>query len=365
MAENKESSLELETELEDMGDLDMELDLNNDISADMVELKNRMDKADQEMRAMTEAMKSTLLDVRTLMQDMDNPFNMLRDMGVDKLVNVAVETVEDEVNKKKREEAKKRLAGAEEDENDPVAVTVEGSTTSSKGSPIAPGYQEPISGVESQARSPIVSEEIPETKKQVTPAETSSQGGVSKAQPPVAVSQMGSMGGGSAEMPYFEDRMAQTEAAMNQIAGTVNELAKAIRESNRRKPSFTLPSLNSINGVSETSDYYEAYVNLIADYLQIRLGDKGSEEILLEGMYKEWASPKVVRDIMDKLSSSKKQSKKETAMLVGLSDVEDKMLITSLLRNLDKPVSEWGESTHLFLLLALVSRARESHGNRS
>jgi len=108
MAENKESSLELETELEEMGDLDMELDLNNDVSADMVELKNRMDKADQEMRAMTEAMKSTLLDVRTLMQDMDNPFNMLRDMGVDKLVNVAVETVEDEVNKKKREEAVKK-----------------------------------------------------------------------------------------------------------------------------------------------------------------------------------------------------------------------------------------------------------------
>lgn len=364
MAENKESSLELETELEDMGDLDVDLDLNNDISADMVELKNRMDKADQEMRAMTEAMKSTLLDVRTLMQDMDNPFNMLRDMGVDKLVNVAVETVEDEVNKKKREEAKKRLAGTEEDENDPVVVTVEGSTTSNPGSLVSSGYQKPVSGVESQAMSPVVSEEMPETIEQVA-SEAPSQGGVSKAKPPAAVSQMGSMGGGSAEMPHFEERMAQNEAAMNQIAGTVNELAKAIKESNRRKPSFNLPSLNSINGISETSDYYEAYVNLIADYLQIRLGDKGSEEILLEGMYKEWASPKVVRDIMDKLSSSKKQNKKEAAMLVGLSDVEDKMLITSLLRNLDKPVSEWGESTHLFLLLALVSRARESHGNRS
>jgi len=90
MAENKDSSMELESELENMGDLDMELDLDNDVTADMVELKSRMDKADQEMRAMTEAMKSTLLDVRTLMQDMDNPFNMLRDMGVDKLVNVAV-----------------------------------------------------------------------------------------------------------------------------------------------------------------------------------------------------------------------------------------------------------------------------------
>ena len=125
MAENKDSSMELESELENMGDLGMGLDLDNDVTADMVELKNRMDKADQEMRAMTEAMKSTLLDVRTLMQDMDNPFNMLRDMGVDKLVNVAVESVEDEVNKQKREEAKKRLAGSKDDENDPVVISVE------------------------------------------------------------------------------------------------------------------------------------------------------------------------------------------------------------------------------------------------
>ena len=106
-------------------------------------------------------------------------------------------------------------------------------------------------------------------------------------------------------------------------------------------------------------------MSLIADYIRIRLGEKGSEELLLEGMYKEWASPKVVRDIMDKLSSSKKQGKNKESPLIGLSDVEDKMLITSLLRNLDRPVSEWGESTHLFMLLALVSRARENEVNRS
>lgn len=364
MAENKESSLELETELEDMGDLDMELDLNNDISADMVELKNRMDKADQEMRAMTEAMKSTLLDVRTLMQDMDNPFNMLRDMGVDKLVNVAVETVEDEVNKQKIEEAKKRLAGEEEDEKDPVVVNVEGSTTSNQGSPSVSGYAEPTSIEEPHAGVPMVSEDTTQKAKQMAPSDLSVQEATPRAQPSAA-SQMGSMAGSSPDTSQFEERMAQTEAAMNHIAGTVNELAKAVRESNKRKPSYNMPNLDLISGYSETSDYYEAYVNLIADYLHIRLGDKGSEEILLEGMYKEWASPKVVRDIMDKLSSSKKQSKKNASILVSLTDVEDKMLITSLLRNLDKPVSEWGESTHLFLLLALVSRARENQANRS
>ena len=166
-------------------------------------------------------------------------------------------------------------------------------------------------------------------------------------------------------MLYVDERMAHTEEAVNQIAGTVNELAKAVRESNRRRPSIQSSILASTGGYTETSDYYEAYVSLIADYLRIRLGEKGSEEILLEGMYKEWASPKVVRDIMDKLSSRGKKSKKNASPLGGLSDVEDKMLITSLLRNLDRPVSEWGESTHLFMLLALVSRARENQVNRS
>ena len=113
MAEEKDSLLDLKSELSalstDLGDDVPEVEA--DVSTEMMDLKRRMDKSDQEMRAMTEAMKSTLLDVRALMQDMDNPFNMLREMGVDKLVNKAVETVEDEVMKQKREDAKKRMAG--------------------------------------------------------------------------------------------------------------------------------------------------------------------------------------------------------------------------------------------------------------
>jgi hypothetical protein len=365
MAENKDSSMELESELENMGDLDMELDLDNDVTADMVDLKNRMDKADQEMRAMTEAMKSTLLDVRTLMQDMDNPFNMLRDMGVDKLVNVAVETVEDEVNKQKREEAKKRIAGNEAEERDPVVVNIEGSAAPSPGVQAAPDYSGLRSSGESQIEAPVV-QDIPQPAS--TPSKVVSQpvssGGPVQALPSTK-SSVELITGGSQDVSYVDERMAQTEEAITQIASTVNELAKAVHESNRRRPSIRSSIPASSGGYAETSDYYEAYVSLIADYLQIRLGEKGSEEILLEGMYKEWASPKVVRDIMDKLSSSNKKGKKNTSPLVGLSDVEDKMLITSLLRNLDRPVSEWGESTHLFMLLALVSRARENDVNRS
>jgi len=138
--------MDLKSELAELDGLDGSLDTSTDVSADMVDLKNRMDISDQEMRAMTEAMKSTLLDVRTLMQDMDNPFNMLRDMGVDKLVNKAVETVEDEVNKQKNEDAKKRMAGDEDDEQSPMAVKVDGSTASSPGhvASAAPRVEAPL-----------------------------------------------------------------------------------------------------------------------------------------------------------------------------------------------------------------------------
>ena len=107
MAETKEATMDLKSELAELDGLDGSIDISTDVSGDMVDLKNRMDKSDHEIRVMTRAMKSTLLDVRTLMQDMDNQFNMLRDMGVDKLVNKAVETVEGEVNKQTNEEAKK------------------------------------------------------------------------------------------------------------------------------------------------------------------------------------------------------------------------------------------------------------------
>ncbi len=359
MAENKDSSTELKTELENMGDLDMELGLNNDNSADMVEIKNRMDKTDQEMRAMTEAMKSTLLDVRSLMQDMDNPFNMLRDMGVDKLVSKAVETVEDEVNKQKNEEAKKRMADGEEDENNPNHVKVEGAAASQH----IPVQSAPSVMSRPQSEIPVVASQPVQQVQQpiMQPAHSAVQTAVKvDGQNQASVERSVPVSSGTL---YLEERIAQTENSVNQLTGTVSELVKVIRQQNQRKTS-PQPQYGYPGEEMETGEYYEAYVSLIADYLRIRLGEKGSEEVLLEGMYKEWASPKVVRDIMDKLSSSKKQGKKSIQPGLG-SDVEDKMLITSLLRNLDKPVSEWGESTHLFLLLALVSRARENQGNRS
>jgi len=427
MAETKEATMDLKSELAELDGLDGSLDTSTDVSADMVDLKNRMDISDQEMRAMTEAMKSTLLDVRTLMQDMDNPFNMLRDMGVDKLVNKAVETVEDEVNKQKNEDAKKRMAGDEDDDQSPMAVKVDGSTASSPGhvASAAPRVEAPLhravaptqqavatpipaqgSSVSQAGAIPISAPVSPTPQAGVTPISAlgspTPQAGVTPiAAPGLPVSQsvpstpvQGSTAGGVSQVPvsggqaqesisgvtqatgiegavhsapssmghasvapqysYMEDRMVQTEATVGQIASTVGELVKALKAPSRQ----TRPVAPGLGlGISDSEDYYDVYVSLVSEYMYLRLGDRGAEELLLEGMYKEWASPHVVRDIMDKMSSKKRRSKPVSAK----DDIEDRMLITTLLRNLDKPVSNWGASAHLFLLMALVSRARENN----
>jgi|GEM_PF-1952772 hypothetical protein len=453
MSAEKEASMDLKSELAELEGLEGNLDTTTDVSADLVEMKNRMDKSDQEMRAMTDAMKSTLLDVRTLMQDMDNPFAMLRDMGVDKLVNKAVETVEDEVNAKKNMDAMNKMAGLDENDSQaPILAKVEGSTSSHPGAfsqnraPVAPpaamapqsmpqmsapianpvassiagpgvssGVNAGASPIANPGESPVASPGVssvansgaspianPVASPVGTPVKSESNGfeaahipstfnggiGSPSASPVNGVQASGEQvqqlvprsepvvenAGSVASAPvapvsnavapqmapstepqysYFEERLFQTEETVNNLANTMGELIKTIR-TQRASPRVKGPiGIGSI----DSADYYEAYVGLVSDYMYIRLGDQGAEELLLEGMYKEWASPNVVRDLMDKLSSKKQRRGKAVN---SEANVEDRMLITTLLRNLDKPTNQWSESTHLFMLMALVSRAKEN-----
>ena len=398
MAEDKDSLLDLKSELSalstDLGDGVPEEEA--DISGEMMDLKNRMDKSDQEMRAMTEAMKSTLLDVRALMQDMDNPFNMLREMGVDKLVSKAVETVEDEVMKQKRKEAQKRMAG---DDERPAAIVTHygGAIPPSMAYPAsAPSAPSPQAGIPMGFKNSQSSPQSPTQADTMTPSQPPVNG-YPDASPemskPVPQPQTGASSSIERDLnsimkrvsvteqavPLILSRISRTEEAVEELTDSVNELVAGLKgarpwgeRASRHKPShYNKLGINELKTPENSGEvYYEAYISLVADYLVLRFGEKGSEEILLEGMYKEWASPKVVRDIMDHLSTSTKtMDRRGNSPSVGLgtlnSDLEDKILLTSLLRNLDKPAAEWTEPTHLFLLLALVTRARENKLNRA
>ncbi len=394
MAEDKDSLLDLKSELSalttDLGDGEPEGEVA-DIGSEMMDLKKRMDKSDQEMRAMTEAMKSTLLDVRALMQDMDNPFNMLREMGVDKLVNKAVETVEDEVMKQKREEAKRRMAG---DEQGPAAIVTQYGgaaplpTSPPASLPLAPSPQP------SQPTGTSPSPQQPPNQPDSTPPRMSgapaSRPEMGKPAPQPRIGASPSLDGdldslrkrdsvNEQTVPLILNRISRTEEAIDELTNTVHELVEGLKGASsygEKAPRHRLSPLDrwGINPLVRPENsgevYYEAYISLVADYLVLRFGEKGSEEILLEGMYKEWASPRVVRDIMDHLSTSARTADRRSGSpSLGLgtinSDVEDKILVTSLLRNLDKPTAEWTEPTHLFLLLALVTRARENKIDRA
>ncbi|MFH2109948.1 MAG: hypothetical protein ABIJ47_01670 [Candidatus Bathyarchaeota archaeon] len=411
MAADKDSLMDLKSELNALKtDLDDGLPAEEqDMSNDMLDLKRRMDKADQEMRAMTEAMKSTLLDVRALMQDMDNPFNMLRDMGVDKLVNKAVETVEDEVNKQKREDAKKRMADGGKDSSSPVTTQLAGSATSAPasaglsaatGQPTAsslPQMDPQYSAHAPQGGAPQVS--APASGyggSQSSQGPASGYGGSQPSQGSASAHGPGSSYGGAMSsieenvqslmkrvivteqaVPMILKRVSRTEEAVGELNDTVLELIdnlKGERRRTRREMPRDHDRFSFELGADESKKpgevYYEAYVSLVADYLVLRFGEKGAEEILLEGMYKGWASPRVVRDIMDHTATNYKvKDKRSIPLPLGIgqmnNDLEDKILLTSLLKNLDKPVAEWTEPTHLFLLLALVTRARENKMNRA
>ncbi len=96
--------------------------------SEVMDLKRRVDLMEKEFKKLSEALKNTLVDVRTLVTELDNPFNMLRSIGVDKLLEKVMEKAEEEISKAKKEELSKRVAkkalGEEDKEKAPLVVSV-------------------------------------------------------------------------------------------------------------------------------------------------------------------------------------------------------------------------------------------------
>lgn len=336
-----------------------------DASGDVMDLKRRMAQSEEEMKALTVAMKSTLLDVRTMMQDIDNPFNMLRSMGVDKLVNNAVETVENEVIKQKQEERKKKLA--ESDDLPEKIVAMPGAPTGGAGIPVPV----PTSGAPS----------VPMQHPVASPTPVPS--GPGAAVPVAGHSPIPGAGvvattpiprGAQPQQEQLNDdilsRVADTEKTIESLSKEVLKLTKGIDKILEvSKPPEPEPvpqkqEMHTFRDTSGQSSYYDTYVSLIAEYLTIKFGEEGANQLLLEGLYKGWASPKVVKDVRDNLpSDAHKWDLSDRGIgykVESKTNVEDKILFTSLLGSLDKPINEWKEMTQVFLLLALVKSARNS-----
>jgi len=271
-------------------------------SNDINELKKRLDKSEKELRAMSEAMKTTLVDVRAMVQELDNPFNLLKDMGVDKLVDKAVEEVENGVNKAKRDEAMKRM-----------------------GNPNAIPEEVPRQKI-------VVDEDYPLNKKS-----------------------------------NLETRMDVMESVLKDMTETLDMTLDEMKS-----PSVTPSALvkkqaqfEEFNESSLIDGNYTAYIQLVAEYLALRFGRRGAERILLNEVTKNQSSPKVVRDILDSLAVRAVKDEDEAmdprtlSISLPTADLDDKIMITLLLKSLDKPLSEWGGTAILYLLTVLVKRSTE------
>jgi hypothetical protein len=314
----------------------------------IIDLKHQMDKSDQEMKTMTEAIKSTLLDVKNMMQDMDDPFDILHDMGVDKIMDTSVERLKEGVM---RQKPSKHVSY-----NDSLEKTRKTKSTQSKrqlvqekNAPIIENLQQGHDNYPSLISHDKNKQEMDSPIKRYENTEET--------------------------VSMLLKRVSRTEKNIENLNEALKELVYTIKEtknqtsnyetSNNPKNLYSNYQTLELKKEKPEEVYYHAYVSLISEYLLIRFGEKGAEEILLEGMYKGWASPRVIRDIMDYTSANTKAIEHLNITLpLGLgnlsSDLEDKILLTSLLNNLDKPATKWKEPTHLLLLLALVTRARES-----
>jgi len=109
---------------------------NKEVLSEVTDLKRRVDLMEKEFKKLSEALKNTLVDVRALVTELDNPFNMLRSIGVDKLFEKAMEKAEEEINKAKKEELSKRIAkkalGEDKDKNEHPPIVVKAIPTSSQ-----------------------------------------------------------------------------------------------------------------------------------------------------------------------------------------------------------------------------------------
>ena len=193
------------------------------------------------------------------------------------------------------------------------------------------------------------------------------------------------------EVTQIKERMGRNENVLKELTVTLSTLIDdlkdivstqnkkdeededAVYDIPRGKGKKRLPPLMAELEEEENGSgiYYEAFVSLIGEYLVLRFGQAQAQQILMEGLYKGWASPKVVRDVIDAVRSKpRKIDEPEPTLDFGTSyfsnvRIEDKILITTLMKNLDKPLSPQEEPTQLFLLLALVSKARDGEPHRA
>jgi hypothetical protein len=157
------------------------------------------------------------------------------------------------------------------------------------------------------------------------------------------------------------------EAVIKELAETIDTTLDGIKTHSDTQSKRAASAIS----MQEDTDYafndgnYTAYVQLISEYLALRFGRRGAERLLLNEVTRNQASPRVVKDVLDSLSVRVLKEDEDPGdpgtltLSAHNADLDDKIMITMLLKNLDRPLAEWGSTAILYLLTVLVKRSVE------
>ena len=294
---------------------------DEDLSVEVMDLKRRITVMEKDIKGLSEALKATLTDIRGLIAELDNPFNILRSVGVDNLVQRVMEQMEDEVSKAKREEMKKKIAKGEgEEQKEKTVVTP------------TPQSIQPI----------IVPSNLSSSNNQKATSGEINQTNVDNVK--------------SSPNTIKENNFSQKSE--KNLALEVKENPKTFYQINNNYRN--LPTIKTTSFLTQSSKelpltYRTAYLMLVAEYLLLRIGERKADLLLTDYAKKGWISPTIIRDLLDILNllkpyNSKFNSQDENS-LEGEVDIEDHLLIINFLKKIeDFSVKEEDPINILFML---------------
>ena len=277
-----------------------------ELSVEVMDLKRRISAMEKDVKGLSEALKNTLTDIRSLISELDNPFNLLRSVGVDDLVQRIMEQMEDEVSKTRREEMKKKIAkkGEGGEEKEKIIVT---------------SSPQPI----------VVSSNNKKSDGETTHID------ISKVREENFNRQL---------KQNFPLGVRETSHIHQQVNNNDKILLAKPTTSFSTHASKELPIT-----------YRTAYLMLVAEYLLLRMGKRKADLLLTDYAKKGWVSPTLIRDLLDIVNllepyNSKLNSRNENSLEREI-DIEDHLLIINFLKKIENfSVKEEDPINILFML---------------
>jgi hypothetical protein len=278
-----------------------------DLSTEIFNLRKRIGDLESNLNSLSAALKNTLTDIRSIISELDNPFNILRSVGVDELLEKCIEHVREEVSRIKRDEMKKSLVrGDEKPQASTQIVSCRGLKSEQLQEKSLPAKQ----GQKEEAHLPTNIKPSKEATSHPLTAETFT--GFTR--PPTV------------------------------FHGVVSKGGKPISVS-----------------LDETfSTYRTAYLMLAAGYLLLRVGGRRADLIITEYVKRGWITPRIARDLADIIRMLGFEGRFwEESMSI---DMEDHILLINYLRRVEEQsVVEENPVNMLFMLFLSKSISHMLH----